>query len=121
MATWTNESLKQLIAGASQSTRELNPMVTGLPAAKPQSRPVPSLARDSANEGRSPRRCHICITARRVRLQDPDNAIVKWIIDGLRYNGIIADDTTDHITLEVRQEKVSQKCKQGTEIKISEI
>lgn len=111
--------LQQMLAQSSATTRRLNQaVVAGVSAAEPQPCAVPALAHDKANEGRGTRRRHVCITARRVRLQDPDNQVVKFIVDGLRYDGVIADDTTDHISLEVRQEKVSSKEKQGTEIVI---
>jgi hypothetical protein len=114
------DDLKKLIAGASRSTQSLNPsLVAGLPSAEPQQSPVPALAIHSQTEKRRPFCRHIRITARRVRLQDPDNAVVKFIIDGLRKAGVIEDDTASHITLEVTQEKVSQFAKQGTLIEVT--
>lgn len=113
------KKLEEMLSGASASTRQLNPsLVAGVLAAEPEPRPVPALARSQADEGCRPRRRHIRITARRTRLCDPDNQVVKFIIDALRYNGIIADDTTYDITLEVGQEKVSQKIKEGTLIEV---
>lgn len=113
------EDYDTMLANASEGTKRLNQVVaTRLPTAKPKPCTVSPLASGEADEGRGTRCRHIRITARRVRLQDPDNGIHKFIIDALRYNGIIKDDTTKDITLEVRQEKVSQKIKQGTLIEI---
>lgn len=56
-------------------------------------------------------RLRICVVSFRSRLCDPDNLCPKYFIDCLRYAGLIADDSPEHITLEVRQEK----CKRGAE------
>ena len=42
---------------------------------------------------------------KRKRLTDPDNNNCKWIIDCLRYSGILHDDREQDIALEIRQEK----------------
>lgn len=113
------KTLEEMLKNASSTTRSLNPdLVAGVSTAKPKPCIVPPLASGQADEGRGARRRHVRITARRVRLCDPDNQVVKFIIDGLREAGIIDDDTTAHITLEVGQEKVGQKCKQGTLIEV---
>ena len=96
-------------------------MVAGIPATKPKQAVVPqSVGSDGDKKGSANRR-RVCITVSRCRLLDPDNAVggVKFIVDALRYGGYIADDTGDHITLEVYQQKVSQKFKQGTLIEIT--
>jgi hypothetical protein len=58
------------------------------------------------------------ITVCTQRLRDPDNNCVKWLIDSLRYFGILADDSPEHITLEVVQRKVKTKQEQGTLIEV---
>jgi len=58
------------------------------------------------------------ITSRRVRLLDPDNLFPKYLIDALRYEGLIPNDTTEDIILEVRQEKVARKKEEGTVIEL---
>lgn len=89
-----------------------------LPAAEPEPCPVPALAGDPPHEVRSPGRRRVSITVRTTRLRDPDNNLVKFIVDALRYHRVIADDTEAHIALEVHQEKVRTKPEQGTLIEI---
>jgi len=45
------------------------------------------------------------ITVFRKRLVDPCNAGQKYIVDCLRYSGILVDDREQDIALEIRQEK----------------
>lgn len=60
------------------------------------------------------------IASFRRRVLDPDNLIggCKYFIDGLRHAGLIPDDRPEDITLEVRQEKVTSKIEERTEIEI---
>jgi hypothetical protein len=58
------------------------------------------------------------IVSLRRRLLDPDNLCPKYFIDGLRYSGLIPGDRPQDIILEVRQEKVSSKENERTEIEI---
>ena len=53
-------------------------------------------------------RVHIRITAVRKRLCDADGVFSKWLVDCLRYAGIIRDDTTEDITLENKQRKAAK-------------
>ena len=113
----------KMLANASQSTRRLNgeAVAAGVSAAKPKPATLPqSVGGDAVQEGGA-RRARVSITVSRCRLLDPDNAVggVKFLVDSLRYAGIIADDTTRAIELEVRQVKVSQKTKQGTMIEVT--
>ena len=62
----------------------------------------------------------IRITSRRRRLIDPDNVSAKAVIDCLRYAGILADDTAEHVSLETRQEKVGKGEREETLIEIYE-
>jgi hypothetical protein len=59
------------------------------------------------NEGKKENsgRVHVRITVFRKRLTDPDNNNCKWIIDCLRYSGVLRDDREEDVTLEIRQEK----------------
>lgn len=63
-------------------------------------------------------RSRVKISSYRVRLLDPDNMCVKYHVDGLRYAGIIRDDTTNDIELFVRQFKVKTRQEERTEIEI---
>ena len=92
----------------------------------PISPPVPqrrvqenALVASPAKEGgASGPRLRVVITSRRARLTDVDNITAKWIIDALRYKQLIPDDSPEHIILEVRQQKVDSKAKEGTLIEI---
>ena len=117
------DDYKAMLANASADTKRLNgeALAAGVSAAKPEQATVPQPIRGDANQARGTSRRRVCITVARCRLLEPDNAVggVKFIVDALRYGGIIADDTGEHIQLEVRQVKVSQKCKQGTLIEVT--
>ena len=54
----------------------------------------------------------------RSRLLDIDNLCAKSIVDGLRYAGLIPDDTPQDISLTVSQEKCQAK-EERTEIEIT--
>jgi hypothetical protein len=88
------------------------------PAPEPEPDSVPPLASHPQTEVRSATRRRVRITVCTQRLRDPDNNCVKWLIDSLRYFGILADDSPEHITLEVVQRKVKTKQEQGTLIEI---
>ena len=64
------------------------------------------------------KRVRVCVVSYRNRLCDPDNLCPKYFIDCLRYAGLIADDTPECITLEVRQCRC-RRAEQRTEILIS--
>lgn len=64
-------------------------------------------------------RCRILrITSYRTRLLDTDNLCPKYFVDALRYAGTIRDDSTKHIDLQVRQEKVKHRKEEKTVIEI---
>ena len=54
-------------------------------------------------EARHAGRVRVSVVSYRARLCDPDNLCPKYFIDCLRYAGLIADDSPECITLEVRQ------------------
>lgn len=63
-------------------------------------------------------RLRVKITSYRCRLLDADNLCPKFLIDALRYQGKIPDDSPDHIILEVGQEKVATRTEEGTLVEI---
>lgn len=63
-------------------------------------------------------RVHLRIVATRKRLCDPDNLSPKWLVDCLRYCGVIRNDTPEDITLEVAQRKAAKGEAEHTEITI---
>lgn len=69
-------------------------------------------------EGQYTRR-RVSITSHRVRLLDPDNLCIKYHVDGLRYAGVIRDDTTNDIELFVKQHKVATRKEEKTEIEVT--
>ena len=68
-------------------------------------------------KGSDPRR-RVTITSYRVRLLDQDNLCIKYHIDGLRYEGVIKDDTTQHIVITMRQVQVKTRVEERTEIEV---
>ncbi len=68
-------------------------------------------------EGCDPRR-RVTVTSYRVRLLDQDNLCIKYHIDGLRYAGVIRDDTTEDIEIFVHQQKVATRKEERTEIEV---
>ncbi len=93
-------------AGGAASRAELEPAVRDEPLAAP------------AREAHDPGRVRVCVVSFRARLCDPDNLCPKYFIDCLRYAGLIADDTADCITLEIRQVRCARH-EQRTEILIA--
>ena len=76
---------------------------------------------EEGGEGTSTNRINIRFNSRRIRLIDPDNLTPKFLLDGLRYAGLIHDDTPEEITVETTQEKVSTKAEEETIIEITYI
>ena len=68
-------------------------------------------------KGRDTRR-RVTVTSYRVRLLDQDNLCIKYHIDGLRYAGVIRDDTTEDIEIFVHQQKVATRKEERTEIEV---
>lgn len=105
---------------ATESTIRRNVDAAGQPSpAQPQHDSLQRLAGPATPETRHPAQCLVRVESRRVRLQDPDNAVVKWHIDALRYAGVIPDDTSAHIQLSISQTKVATKAEEGTLIHLS--
>lgn len=112
MPTWTKEQLRDY-------EQRRNNQVGGSPSravTKPiiQHEPLAQVAGEEAHA----RRISISVTSFRRTLCDPDNLCPKYFIDCLRYSKIIEDDTAEHITLQVSQEKVKTKAEEKTVIEI---
>lgn len=67
----------------------------------------------------NPRQRKVSVVSFRTRLLDPDNLCVKYFVDGLRYCGLLTDDSPEHISLTVSQVKVKTKAEERTEIEIN--
>ena len=75
--------------------------------------PVAAAARETRDAGR----VRVRLVSHRARLCDPDNLCPKYFVDCLRYAGLIADDTPEHITLELTQVKC-RRSEERTEIEL---
>ncbi len=76
---------------------------------------------EEEGEGFSANRIAIRFISRRTRLLDPDNLTPKYLLDGLRYAGLIYDDRAQDITVQTEQEKVKFKAEEETVIEITYI
>lgn len=65
-------------------------------------------------------KAEVKIILKTCRLLDVDNSYTcaKPLLDGLRYAGVLVDDSPDHLDLHVSQEKVSKVINQGVSINI---
>lgn len=77
-----------------------------------------ALANAGKETGASRTPVRVVILSRRVRLIDPDNLCVKFIIDALRYEKLIPGDSFLDVAPEIRQEKVKSKAQEETVITI---
>jgi len=87
---------------------------------KPQCVPPPALGSSQEGQGGCDDRAIVRITERRVRLLDTDNHTggCKHLIDCLKANGDIVDDSPKHIKLETDQIQVSHYHEEYIEIEI---
>ena len=67
-------------------------------------------------------RCRIRLHSRRHRLADEDGISGKAAIDGVRYSGLLRDDSTKFVeSVTFTQEKIPMEQEESTEILIEEI
>ena len=64
-------------------------------------------------------RFFVLVKSYRRRLLDEDNLCEKYVVDCLRYAGILSVDSPDRTTIAVSQEKVKSKAEERTEIVIT--
>ncbi len=69
-------------------------------------------------EDERPGRFVVRFESRRKRLLDPDNVCPKYILDGLRYAGLIPNDRPEDINLQITQTKVGSKEEEETIVTI---
>ena len=85
-------------------------------------KPERTIRNDAFCKGQAPqadsRRRLVRVVSYRCRLLDPDNLCAKYHIDGLRYAGLIRNDSQSDIVLELSQQKVTTKAEERTEIEI---
>jgi len=113
---WTKEQYNEYQRKVERE-RQHHPLRPPSPKPKPDVLHEP-LVKDEA-KAQDTRR-HVTVSSYRVRLCDPDNLCVKPFIDGLRYCGVINDDTTNHITITVQQFKVKTRKEEKTVINVKE-
>jgi hypothetical protein len=113
------EALQRKFPNASESFLAANsvPAVRAVSGAEPQPTLRDDVLAATPRETGNPGRVHVRIISRRRRLIDPDNLTPKFFIDWLRRSGLIRDDSSKEITLEMRQEK-AERGDEGTLIEI---
>lgn len=80
----------------------------------PEHEPLAAPARKVAD----PVRRFVRVTSYRCRLVDRDALWVKYVIDALRYAGVLFEDTPHWLEIEVHQTQVSDKRNERTELVI---
>lgn len=90
------------------------------------SRPVAKLESNSSHaplekkkvQGSNCERFLVCVTSRRKRLIDEDNLCEKYVVDLLRYAGILPSDAPDKLKIEVAQTKCPRNSPEEITIEI---
>jgi hypothetical protein len=106
MPNWTPEELRNY--------ENKNRRVPPSPVAEPAVQNEP-LGQDGG-EKEDTKRIAVRVVSFRQKLLDPDNPVIKYFVDGLRYSGLIPNDRQEDITVEVGQKKVAHKEDERTEI-----
>ena len=90
------------------------------PRPKPQSGAQHAPDATAQAQALYPSRVLVRVESRRCGVQcDPDNILVKWHIDALRYAGILSDDTSAAIDLRITETRVATRAQEGVEILIT--
>lgn len=105
----TPNEIRRRFPNASASCLAANAHRAQLPAPVLELHPEPVATGPDASQARSAGRTRVSIESRRCRLCDPDNLSVKAILDAMRYEGLILDDSPDHIELVVKQTRVPHR------------
>lgn len=113
MPTWTEQQLNDYLAKRNQAGGKA-----------PPAEPKRTVLHEPLGAQESPRRntgrIVIRITSYRQRLLDPDDICAKYLIDGLRYSGLLPGDSEVEIDYErPRQVKVSSKEDERTEVELT--
>lgn len=117
----TRRELLRRYPNASETFLEAN---ASDPPGVPDPVAQPDSGRESArpDRGESPgpsrSRPRVKIYSFRRTLVDPDNLFVKPLVDAIRYEHLIEDDSLKHIVLEVSQRKVDKPEEEGTVVEI---
>lgn len=114
MPRWTNADL---LAYQQRQARNQGALQGNQPEQPPVRKDSP---KQDGGKAKSDGRSRVVIESHRSRLCDADNLYVKPLVDAMRYQGLIADDSPEHIELIVRQKKV-RRAEECTLITISRI
>ncbi len=111
-----NEKLRQTIRAEIDGKN----LAARLPDTEPKRDVGKALEPSPPNEGRSGASLEVSITRFSRRLLDADNFAggCKFLIDAMRYRGLIPNDDPGSIDLRFRQVRVSSKKEEGTLIEI---
>ena len=105
----TNDQLNELLANASDATRQLNLPVGGAgTVAKLERDPEPPTLGAVQGKAVDSRPFLVLVEAVHSRLIDEDNLCEKYHVDLLRYAGVIPDDAPDTTKIEVTQRKAKK-------------
>lgn len=116
----TQKEYEDMLKNGSSTLRRINHNLTN-GSTEPKLSPAKASNGNRQDKASNPKRYIISFTIYRVRKLDPDNIVVKWHVDALRYAGLIYDDTEEAIKLSINQEKVSSYKDQKTIITINQI
>lgn len=111
MPRWTLEQLREF------KQREANAQ-SKLRASRAEPVVCHEPVRPYEGEKKVPAKIAIRITSRRKRLLDPRGEVDKYLVDGLRYAGLIPNDRAKDITIQVEQVQVHGDDPTGTDIEI---
>lgn len=123
----TAAELRQLFPHATETFIRRN--ATDLPVAHahaPRPAPPPLLERRDATEpldadkaeARDAGKFVVRVTSFRLRLLDEDNLCEKYLVDGLRYAGLLPSDAPDRCRIITTQKKVARQAEEHTRIVI---
>lgn len=128
MTAMTPNQLRRLFPNASEAVLAANndKNTTDADNKADNPRTITKLERDFGNgplaagapEKAGAERVHIRFVSVRKRLCDPDNISEKWLLDAVRYIGLIDGDEPDKITLETSQRKAAKGEEEKTELTI---
>jgi len=118
----TRNEYDQLLAAASDATRRLN-LQTGGAGAAPVVEHNPRDATVGAVQVQAGggQRFLVRVTTRRSRLVDEDNLCEKFVVDLLRYAGVIPDDAPGTTKIEVAQEKTRKGQEEVVTLEVYEL
>jgi len=118
----TNDQLNALLAAASDATRQLNLQIGGTgTVAVVEHNPRDATVGAVQVQAGGGQRFLVRVTTRRSRLVDEDNLCEKFVVDLLRYAGVIPDDAPGTTKIEVAQEKTRKGQEEVVTLEVYEL